>query len=64
MIAFVLALYVIRYILVLLLWPILSRGFYGITPTQGIVLAHGGLRGALSLILALIVDGNEAVRHL
>ncbi|KAG5175836.1 hypothetical protein JKP88DRAFT_172040, partial [Tribonema minus] len=62
MFAFVAMLYVIRAALVALSWPLLSRGEYGLTPKQGVVLVHSGLRGALSLILALIVDSTESVR--
>jgi hypothetical protein len=36
-------------------WPVLKKG-YGVSYSEGIVLVLGGLRGAVGLCLALIVE--------
>lgn len=61
-------LHVIRFTMVLILrWP-LSKIGYGLSWSQAIVLGYSGLRGAVSLILAVIVyldtDINEHIRDI
>jgi len=61
-------LHIIRFSLVLSLrWPMSKLG-YGLTWKQAIVLGYSGLRGAVSLILALIVyldhDVNDHIRDI
>lgn len=51
----------IRFISVLLLMPILGRIGIGITREKGIVLVWGGLRGAVSLSLALSIARDTAI---
>ena len=51
----------IRAFTVLLLSPILTRIGYGLTAKEAAVMVWGGLRGAVSLSLALLVDGNHLI---
>lgn len=46
----------IRFIAILTLWPILRKLGYGLSFKQLLVLTYGGLRGAVGLLLALVVD--------
>lgn len=39
--------------------PIMNKMGYGITWGQATVLTYGGLRGAVSLSMALIIDRDE-----
>jgi NhaP-type Na+/H+ or K+/H+ antiporter len=54
-----LLLHVIRFIVIVMQWPLLKISGYGITFKQIIVLTYGGLRGAVGLALALIVTGHH-----
>jgi len=58
---------VIRYIMVLVLMPILRRNGYGLSWSEFIILGWGGLRGALGMTMALMVNCNqnipEEIRH-
>lgn len=60
-------LHLIRFFSILLFWPIINRIGYGLNWREMIVLGYGGLRGALALVLALILSAdnrvNENVRH-
>jgi len=59
------ALHIIRAITVMVSFPVLKYKGYGVTMKQATVLAYGGLRGAVGLTLALIVDGSaleESIR--
>jgi NhaP-type Na+/H+ or K+/H+ antiporter len=49
-------LHVVRAIMLILLWPVLSNGEYNFTIQQAVAVVYGGLRGAVSLTLALIVN--------
>jgi len=49
---------VIRFLLVGLFYPIMSRLGYGFTRNEAIVLAWGGLRGAVGLALAIDIQYN------
>ena len=51
----------IRAFVVLVLAPFLTRIGYGLTPKEAAVMVWGGLRGAISLSLALLVDGNHLI---
>ncbi|CAM9333885.1 unnamed protein product [Scytosiphon promiscuus] len=53
------ALYVIRGFVILTAYPVLRTGEYKISVPQMMVLTHSGLRGAVALILALVVDGGD-----
>lgn len=59
----------IRGVVVLLSYPILSKYAYGFSWQQAVILVYGGLRGAVGLALALIVNRangevSDQVRHL
>ncbi|XP_074660935.1 sperm-specific sodium:proton exchanger-like [Tubulanus polymorphus] len=62
---YILALYcavtVIRGLMILLFSPILSNLGYGMSWRTGVVLTWGGLRGAVSLALALLVARNQKI---
>ncbi len=51
----------VRLVMLLLSWPIFQCGQYGVSWQQMIVMSHAGLRGAVSLILALIVGGETEI---
>ena len=51
----------IRAAALLVLAPILRNIGYGLTFKEGVVMVWGGLRGAVSLSLALLVDGNHLI---
>lgn len=57
----------IRGLMVALLYPLMKRFGYGLTPCESVILSWGGLRGALGLTLALIVSYTtsipEDIRH-
>jgi len=53
----------IRAITILLLSPFMARMGYGFNWRTGTVLCYGGLRGAVGLALALIVDLNEDIEE-
>lgn len=55
------ALHAIRCVVLVCVSPVLKRGVYGFTPQQAAVVAYGGLRGAIGLILALIVDQTSGI---
>ncbi len=52
---------IIRTVVIVALMPILARIGIGLTKEKSIVLIWGGLRGAVSLALALIVATNETL---
>ena len=52
---------VIRYAMIRLLYPAMKRLGYGLTPNESVILAWGGLRGALAMALALIVSYTPAI---
>ncbi len=49
----------VRSLMLILSWPVFQCGQYGVSWQQLLVINHAGLRGAVSLILALIVEGHE-----
>ena len=51
----------IRTFVVALLSPLLRKSGYGLTVKEAVVMVWGGLRGAVSLSLALLVDGNHLI---
>ena len=51
---------VIRFIMVICLYPVLRSGPYGIDWKQAAVLVYGGLRGAVGLTLALLINLEPA----
>jgi sodium/hydrogen exchanger 10/11 len=55
---------IIRGITIALLSPLLSRLGYGISWEKGIVVTWGGLRGAVGLSLALVVEHDEVLHHI
>eukprot|EP00352_Strombidinopsis_acuminata_P001357 CAMPEP_0176347600 /NCGR_PEP_ID=MMETSP0126-20121128/7188_1 /TAXON_ID=141414 ORGANISM="Strombidinopsis acuminatum, Strain SPMC142" /NCGR_SAMPLE_ID=MMETSP0126 /ASSEMBLY_ACC=CAM_ASM_000229 /LENGTH=254 /DNA_ID=CAMNT_0017695875 /DNA_START=564 /DNA_END=1328 /DNA_ORIENTATION=- len=50
-----------RFLIILLLWPCMRKMGYGITIQEVILLSYAGLRGAVGLALALIVDLSNSV---
>ena len=53
----------IRAFVILSLSPILTKIGYGLTTKELVVMVWGGLRGAVSLSLALLVDGNHLINE-
>lgn len=51
----------IRYIMIQVLFPILKRNGYGLSKGESLILAWGGLRGALGMSMALMVSCNENI---
>ena len=54
-------LHIIRYLGILLFWPILKKLGYGLELKELIFLGFSGLRGALALVLSLILSFDERV---
>lgn len=55
------AVHAIRGGVIALFSPLLSRLGYGITVGEGIMMTYGGLRGAVSLAMALLLDADLSV---
>lgn len=55
------ALNVIRYIMIVMLYPIIKRCGYGLSKRESIILGWGGLRGALGMSLALMVHYTTSI---
>ncbi|KAH8064993.1 potassium:proton antiporter [Aureococcus anophagefferens] len=55
------ALHAIRGLVLALSTPVLRSGIYGMSLNQGLVVAYGGLRGAIGLALALIVNETKGL---
>lgn len=55
------AIHVIRGSVIGMFSPLLSRLGYGITLGEGIMMTYGGLRGAVSLAMALMLDADQSV---
>lgn len=56
-----LGLNLIRYIMIIVLLPLLRHNGYGISWKEVVVLGWGGLRGALAMVMALMVSYNQAI---
>eukprot|EP01048_Picozoa_sp_COSAG05_P011908 COSAG05_NODE_1156_length_5687_cov_123.468683_2_plen_622_part_00 len=52
---------IIRAFVVWIFSPLLTKMGYGLTKKEAVVMVWGGLRGAVSLSLALLVDGNHMI---
>ena len=52
---------IIRYVSIIMFWPILRKLGYGLDFKEMIILGYSGLRGALALVLALILSIDERV---
>lgn len=55
------ALNVIRYIMIVMLYPIIKHCGYGLSKRESIILGWGGLRGALGMSLALMVHYTTSI---
>lgn len=55
------ALNIIRYITIMMLYPIMKHSGYGLNKKESIILTWGGLRGALGMTLALMVSYTPAI---
>lgn len=55
------ALNFIRFAMIMLLYPVMKRLGYGLTRRESVILTWGGLRGALAMILALMVSYPPAI---
>lgn len=55
------ALNVIRYVTIMILYPVMKRSGYGLNQKESIILTWGGLRGALGMTLALMVSYTPAI---
>ena len=60
-IALFIFLVIIRYLGILLFWPIMRKLGYGLNFKEMIILGYSGLRGALALVLSLILSIDERV---
>lgn len=52
---------VFRYLMIMLLYPLMKRLGYGLNKRETVILAWGGLRGALGMTLALMVSYTSAI---
>ena len=52
---------VIRYIMIMVLFPLIKHVGYGLSLRESVILGWGGLRGALCLSLALMVNNTESI---
>lgn len=55
------ALNIIRYIMIMMLYPIIKHFGYGLSKRESIILGWGGLRGALGMSLALMVHYTNSI---
>ena len=55
------ALNLFRYLMIMLLYPLMKRLGYGLNRRETVILAWGGLRGALGMTLALMVSNTPAI---
>ena len=55
------ALNLIRFAMIMLHYPVMKRLGYGLTRRESVILTWGGLRGALAMILALMVSYTPAI---
>lgn len=55
------ALNLIRFAMIMLLYPVMKRLGYGLTRRESVILTWGGLRGALAMILALMASYTPAI---
>lgn len=55
------ALNLIRFAMIMLLYPVMKRLGYGLTRRESVILTWGGLRGALAITLALMVSYTPAI---
>lgn len=55
------ALNLIRFAMIMLLYPVMKRLGYGLTRRESVILTWGGLRGALAMTLALMVSYIPAI---
>ena len=55
------ALNLIRYSMIMLLYPIMKRMGYGLSKRESVILTWGGLRGALAMTLALMVSYTPGI---
>ena len=56
-----LALNIIRFVMITLLYPMMKRLGYGLNKRESIILTWGGLRGALAMTLALMVSYTPVI---
>lgn len=52
------AIHITRALVILLFWPLLTHMGYGLTWREAVICVFGGLRGAVGLALASMVDGS------
>lgn len=55
------ALNLIRFAMIMLLYPVMKRLGYGLTRRESVILTWGGLRGTLAMTLALMVSYTPAI---
>jgi NhaP-type Na+/H+ or K+/H+ antiporter len=60
-IATYLILHVIRFLMIVVCWPLLSRLGYGMSFNQVVLCSYAGLRGAVGMSLALMVASSDKV---
>ena len=56
-------LHFIRFLMILLFWPVLKRIGYGMTFNQVLLASYAGLRGAVGLSLAMMVFSDEKIKN-
>lgn len=55
------ALNIFRFIMIMMLYPVMKRMGYGLSKRESVILTWGGLRGALGMTLALMVSYTPAI---
>lgn len=54
-------LHVIRFVIIMMFWPLLARLGYGLTFNQAVLITYAGLRGAVGMSLALMVSVDNQI---
>ena len=55
------ALNIFRFIMIMMLYPVMKRMGYGLSKRESVTFTWGGLRGALGMTLALMVSYTPAI---
>ena len=60
-IALYIFIHLIRYTVILIFWPLMRKSGYGLSFQEMTVLGYSGLRGAVSIVLSLLVASKDSV---
>ena len=55
--------HIIRYTVILIFWPLMRKCGYGLSFQEMAVLGYSGLRGAVSIVLSLLLASKESVER-